>query len=206
MLKELYEKRESDGIKDCFRSDGYIQGIRLNVDNSETISMEEISPFLRTMLITDGTVTKSLEAYYWEPVVVDMVCQTVVIAEKAIEWLKSQAEEEILIREVRLRGVKSGNYYATAFSVIRHHLLPENLRNSLLAGTMGIGVLIRDCGLETYRQVLDVGVKKQKEGVINTNGQESMGLHDFVYRTYRIIIDHQPVIIITESFPCELYV
>jgi chorismate-pyruvate lyase len=134
-----------------------------------------------------------------------MVHQTVVVAEKPIAWLGSEQGEDILIREIRLRGVKTGNYYATAFSVLRHLLLPENLRQSLLAGTMGIGVLIRDCGLETYRQVLDVGVNKQKQGVAHVNDGEG-GRHDFVFRTYRIILEHHPVILITESFPSELYV
>ncbi|GAB6141093.1 chorismate pyruvate-lyase family protein [Methylosoma difficile] len=203
MLKDLYDKREDDGIQDCFRSDGYIQGISLGCDDNSRIAMEDIPPFLRTILITDGTVTKSLEAYYWEPVIVDMAYQNVEKTEQPIVWLKAETGEEVLLRDVRLRGKNSGNCYANAFSVIHHQLLPENLRDGLLAGSLGIGMLIRDCGLETYRQILDVGVKKQMLGQVNID--QPTGKHDYVFRTYRIYIAHEPVIIITESFPWRIY-
>ena len=203
-LDDLYNKRGQDGIKDCFRSDGYIQGVQLACDDHSRVDMAAVPPFLRTILITDGTVTKSLEAYYWEPVVVEMDFQHSVITIQNINWLHTLAGEEILLRGVQLRGAHSGNGYATAFSAIRHKLLPENLCQGLLAGSLGIGMLIRDSGLETYRQILDVGVKRQKLGQINSKLPPQP--YDYVFRTYRIFIAHEPVIIITESFPWALYV
>ncbi len=203
-LDDLYNKREQDGIKDCFRSDGYIHGVQLACDDNSRVDMASIPSFLRTILITDGTVTKSLEAYYWEPVLVERDFQHCVTTTQDIAWLQIPVGEEILLRGVQLRGGHSGNCYATAFSAIRYKLLPENLREGLLAGSLGIGMLIRDSGLETYRQILDVGVKRQKLGQINS--KQPPQPHDYVFRTYRIYIAHEPVIIITESFPWALYV
>ena len=38
-------------------------------------AMADLPPFLRSLLITDGTVTKTLEAYFWEPVQVQVLKQ-----------------------------------------------------------------------------------------------------------------------------------
>jgi chorismate-pyruvate lyase len=54
-------------------------------------------------------------------------------------------------------------------------------------------VLIRDSGLESYREVLDVGLDRTAGGELA------------VFRTYRITIEHRPVILITEYFPLALY-
>lgn len=203
MLQDLYSQREENDIKDCFRSDGYIQGVKLVCDDASTVDMADIPPFLRTILITDGTVTKSLEAFYWEPVVVDREFQYCQTTEHAIAWLKTQAGDELLLRGVRLRGEHTGNCYATAFSALRLHLLPTSLREGLLSGSLGIGQLIRDSGLETYRQILEIGIKKQHYGQINIH--QSAGFFSAVFRTYRIVIAHEPAIIITETFPWPLY-
>jgi len=62
-------------------------------------------------------------------------------------------------------------------------------------------VLIRDSGLESYREVLEVGIEPG-----DTSGDATLPRRsDLVFRTYRIIIGGEPVILITESFPLDLY-
>jgi chorismate-pyruvate lyase len=152
-------------------------------------------------MVTDGTVTKILEAYFWEPVAVITLQQDLVCAERPIEWIRVVAGDRVMIRRVRLSGVDSDLVYATAFSVIRPQLIPDTFRQRLIDREIGIGVLIRDSGLESYREVLEVGIEP-----VGGDGHEMEGNRsDVVFRTYRIIIDGEPVILITESFPLDLY-
>jgi chorismate-pyruvate lyase len=145
-------------------------------------------------LVTDGTVTKILEAYFWEPVSVDTLEQRFQSAEAPVPWIALQAGDRCLIRDARLRGQHSGRAFVEAFSVIRTELIPADFRRRLIAREIGIGALIRDSGLESYREVLDVGLEREPRG------------RDSVFRTYRIVIDRNPVILITECFPLEIYV
>ncbi|MBI5751739.1 MAG: DUF98 domain-containing protein [Hydrogenophilales bacterium] len=61
--------------------------------------------------------------------------------------------------------------------------------------------MLRERGLETYREILDVGqsVEPQLKDVFGFDPG------DLIYRTYRIVIQHQPAIQITEKFPCSVY-
>lgn len=204
MLSEFYKIKEQDRIGHCFRSDGYIKDVLIKTDDGKDFPIDALPPFLRTLMITDGTVTKNLEAYYWEPIIVETLDQHLVETEHDMEWLQSVKSEKVLVREVRLYGKNSGNIYATAYSVIRQQLLPEGLRQDLLAKKIGIGVLLRDSGLETYREILNIGIKTKHRDVINLAKGE-ISEFSLVYRTYRINIHHEPVILITEKFPLSLY-
>ena len=76
------------------------------------------------------------------------------------------------------------------------------MRNQLIAGTIGIGELLRDKGLETYRQVIDIYREIKKEVV---PGSKSYYCGELICRTYLIHIDNEPVIQVTEKFPYRLY-
>jgi len=176
-------------VQPFFKSRGYVPGGIITNSKNETLHMEALPPFLRTLLVTDGTVTKHLEAFFWEQVEVENLGQSETRLERDIPWLEMHAGDSVLQRRVQLHGAESGRVYAHAESLIRLGSLPEKLRADLLEGRIGIGELLREKGLETYREILDVG--KQGEA--------------HVYRTYRIVINHHPAILITEEFPCDLY-
>lgn len=169
---------------------------------SESLDLQQLPPFLRTLLVTDGTVTKSLEAYFWEPVQVDTLRQSTVTLVQAQEWLHCQPGDTVLQREVRLLGSHSGKVYAYARSLIRLEILPTHLRDALLQGSIGIGELLRETGLETYREILDMG-SEQDESL--TGFFELQPCGELIYRTYRIMAQHEPAIQITEYFPRRLY-
>jgi chorismate-pyruvate lyase len=176
-----------------FRCDGFVRdGVIATADGS-LLPLNTLPPFLRTLLVTDGTVTKILEAYFWEPVTVDTLTQQFETATEALPWIAVAPGEQCLSREVRLRGQDSGRSFAEAFSLIRPAQIPADFRQRLIDREIGIGALIRDSGLESYREVLDVGLDRTADGAAA------------VFRTYRIFIAHQPVILITESFPLALY-
>ena len=200
MLTSYYEKRGTwrEGV--VFRSKGYSQDWCIAGQPQGTIAMASVPPFLRTLLVTDGTVTKSLEAYYWEPVQVDAVSNALVSAGSDIDWLDVRAGEEVLARSVLLRGNHSKTLYASAFSIIRLSLIPDELKAKLLRGELGIGELIRECGLESYRELLEFG---QATDMSLFGGPETN--QDCLFRTYRITIAHQPAMLISECFPLSVY-
>ncbi len=154
------------------------------------LRIADFPPFLRVLLTTDGTVTNSLEAFFWEPVAVELIQQQEqTLAEDApvVGLLKGQ---NTVVRHVQLKGVNSGRVYVKADSLIRLDLLPDSFRHDLTEQKLGIGELLRDCGLETYREILEIGYDAEYQGV---------------YRTYRIVMEHRPFIQITEHFPLAVF-
>lgn len=201
MVRRYYDKPQDPDQSNPFRCQGFLRDGLIRRGDDETLPIQALPPFLRALLVTDGTVTKILEAYFWEPVQVQTLQQEFVAAERPIDWIRINPGDRVLIRRARLRGADSGMVYATAFSVIRTQLIPQTFRQRLIDREIGIGVLIRDSGMESYREVLEVGIEP-----LGASAQGQEPVHsDLVFRTYRILIDGQPVILITESFPLDLY-
>lgn len=174
--------------KDHFRTRGFIEGgVIKNADNIE-LDISSLPPFLRTLLVADGTVTKSLEAFFWEKVDVETLDQHEEALVSPVSALNASIGDQILKREVRLHGSESNRIYAYASSYLRTDTLDEEVKVSLLAGKIGIGELLREIGLETYREIIDFGQEQE-----------------MVYRTYVIHISGEPTIQITERFPLSIF-
>lgn len=193
-MVELNDDRDPDHRgPDPFRCQGFVRGGQVQNSDGASLPVDQLPPFLRALLVTDGTVTKLIEAYFWEPVVVETLSQEFVETREGIPWVGTRSGDWVLKREVSLCGADSGKVYAHAHSLIRTERIPAHFRQALIDREIGIGVLIRDSGLESYREVMEVGL-------------EQVGLEPgAVFRTYRIIIAGEPVILITERFPLGLY-
>jgi chorismate-pyruvate lyase len=194
MVERFYRKGAGGG-PNPFRCEGFVRDGKIACHGAAPIPIEDLPAFLRALLVTDGTVTKMLEAYFWEPVTVDTLCQELIEAAAEIPWIRVHAGDPVLVRRARLRGTDSGKQYADAFSVIRTELIPDAFRQRLIDREIGIGALIRDSGLESYREVVEIGVEPDRQGT----GRDGL------FRTYRIIIQREPVILITENFPIDRY-
>ena len=175
-----------------FTSTGYLEAD----DQSTTFPIQNLPPFLRLLLTTDGTVTKSLESYFWEPVKVKNCGQQYLQLETDAPVIHKYTGDEVLRRTVQLIGVQSGTCYATAVSLICTELLDDTLRSNLEQGRVGIGELLRECGLETYREIVALGEGGEGEALADDQA---------IWRTYRIVMNHQPFIQITEFFPLCVY-
>jgi chorismate-pyruvate lyase len=195
LVHRYYDRTLDSATANPFRSEGYLRNGAVPRQGGGAVELQSLPPFLRALLVTDGTVTKILEAYFWEPVEVQTLRQELVETERPIDWIDLDAGAPVLVRHAQLRGTDSDLVFATAFSVIRTERIPPAFRRRLVDREIGIGVLIRDSGMESYREVLEIGVEAAEDG----HGGE------LVFRTYRIIINREPVILITESFPVELY-
>lgn len=154
--------------------------------------LASLPPFLRVLLTTDGTVTKSLEAYFWEPVKVLKLAQFDLQLDAPLSSLNKAMGEQVLSREVELKGVNSAEAYAKAHSYICLEQLPAEIAEELQRERVGIGELLRELGLETYRELLSFERFEREEQY-------------FLSRCYRIVMDKKPFIQITETFPLSTY-
>lgn len=178
---------------DAFIARGFVEGGIITTPHQQQINVGQLPAILRTLLVTDGTVTKVLEAFFWEPVNVEAVEQKPETATAPIDSLGIEQGETYLSRDVRLRGSESGDIYVRAHSIIRTRELPADITRELVEGRIGIGQLLRTKGLETYREVIDVFEE-------NAPGDEHC-----IGRTYRIYLHDVPAITVTERFPVALY-
>jgi chorismate-pyruvate lyase len=161
------------------------------------LNFKEIHPLLRALLVTDGTVTKFLEAYLWEPIQVQRLMQGDTVLTEDLPWLDLSRGAAVLKRQVLLRGLYTGRIYTFAESYIRTDRLWDGLREELLQGRLGVGELLRDRRMETYRELLTYG--REEVGALAS----VLGLSPrlpLLYRSYRIYNKRLPTILITEKF------
>lgn len=164
---------------ELFQTSGY-------VSQDSSVAWPSLPPIIRVLLSTDGTVTKSLEAYFWEPIHVDCRLQALVPSQPQ---LPVSLDERLWKREVALTGAHTGVTYATASSLVRMACLPADVKSALERGEMGIGGVIRQLGLETYRKIVGVGQYPQ-----NTSTP------DQVWRVYNLFYEGQVLMHIRETF------
>jgi chorismate-pyruvate lyase len=155
-------------------------------------------PFLRTLLVTDGTVTKFLEAYLWEPIRVETLSQAEIRLASAVPALGLKAGDAVLLRRVLLRGLRSGRVYTFAESYVRMDQLDAGIQNDLREGRLGMGELLRDRRLETYREILEFGEEKADQDLSACfEIEEGASVY---FRRYRINVKGRPLILIIEKF------
>lgn len=172
----------------------------------ELQSLDCVLPaFLRTLLVADGTVTMAIEAFYAESVEVKTINQSLEVLPRPFPMLSVAGAENVLYREVILRGRESGRVYASAYSLIRESVIATSLYHELVAQRVGIGTLLRNTAKGSYREILNMragGIhgasRKNMDQLILTNSE-------LVSRTYRVFLDGVPGILITEVFPVSPY-
>ena len=168
---------------------------------STAINLRALTPFQRALLVTDGTVTKLIEAYTLEPVEIERLQDFGSGDPEHHPWLTVDDGTTVMRRRVIIRGRYSRILYVYADSLVVPARLPEAVRKGLDMQGEGLGRLLNDAKCETRREVMWVGREHASdlpEPVrCSTDGE-------FVTRVYRIIWNSQPVALITERFPCML--
>ncbi len=157
------------------------------------VELHQLPPFLRVLLMTDGTVTKSLEAFFWESITVETLSQSYVTQKGDLPDLGVKAGQPVLSRKVRLVGTHSELTYAVAHSWVKTDCLPQAVRVGLESGQVGIGELVRELGYETFRRITKI------------SGCEDSSLGRCVGREYVISMAGSPFISIEERFPLTLF-
>lgn len=165
------------------------------------IRLDVLSPFLRALLVIDGTVTKILEAYQLEPMVVHRLDQTTEILAEADPWLDAPAGATTAHRFVMLVGRESDRLYAYAESRIMLDRLSQSMQAGLDVDSGGLGKILLDSAAETRREGLWYGAETRR-ALPPEVAQRCDGV--FVTRAYRVIADGRPLMTITERFPAGL--
>jgi chorismate-pyruvate lyase len=171
---------------------------KVDVASSENVDFGSLPPLLRTLLVSDGTVTKFLEAYYLEPIRVERIFHDEVTLMEDIPALELSLGRKVLQRKVVLRGIFSKQPYDYAESFINTDLLWPWVKEDLLRGRLGIGELLRDRRVETYRELLGYG---RRSGGNLSSLLEVAADEDLIYRYYRIFVNRLPTLYITDTFP-----
>ncbi len=162
------------------------------VPGATTPNLSALSPVLRMLVVTDGTVTELLEAYFLEPIGV----------RKLGPLRLEERQERVYEREVLLVGESSRRVYVHAHSTILLDRLDAPLREGLLQTDKGIGRLLREAHMETFRELGPYWTEPAGPLAVCIGVLPSATL---LGRTYVVFCREQPIMRITERFCCEAF-
>ena len=174
-------------------------------DGLQEISLDQLTPFQRALLVTDGTVTQLIEAYILTPLEVIQLSQQTQVLPANHQWLATHQGSTVVARKVIIQGMepKSPVFYTYAESLIVHNRLPKVIQKGLEVGSEGLGKLLRRSGLETRRDLLWYGLEYTSN---LPDILKHMAGKPFLSRTYRVIAKGEPIMLINERFPLTLAV
>ena len=114
------------------------------------INLRTLTPFQRTLLVIDGTVTKFIEAYTMEPIEIIRISQANQTLSLEHQWLEAPMGTAVMARHVILRGKYSYTIYAYALSLI----IPERLQAVVKEGWKLTGrALAEFYGIATLKRI-----------------------------------------------------
>ena len=171
-------------------------------ENVKEISLARLTPFQRGLLVTDGTVTRFIEAYTLTPVEVELLQQTKQTLSTEHPWLQLPVGADVISRQVVLQthsqDKSSPIIHTYATSLIVPQRLPRSLLDGLTTDKQGLGRLLRRSGLEIRRELLWCGIETLTDlppAVVHLEGGT------FISRAYRVFSDQEPLMLINEKFP-----
>ena len=166
------------------------------------INLARLTPFQRGLLVTDGTVTRFVEAYTLAPVEVALLQQAKQTLPTEHTWLQLPAGAEVISRQVVLQThsqeESSPTIHTYADSLIVLQRLPTSILNGLKSDKQGLGGLLQCSGLETRRELLWCGIEVLTDlpsAIAHLEGEK------FISRTYRVFANQKPIMLINEKFP-----
>ena len=168
--------------------------------NLQPVNLRTLTPFQRSLVSIDGTVTKFIEAYMLEPVESILLHQQTQRLLTDHPWLELAARSEVVARQVLLRGRYSATVYAYAVSLLVPARLPAHLLQDLADEPAGIGRVLLNSQIENRREILWYGQETLAD--LPAEIARYTG-HGFISRTYRILAGGQTLMLINEKFPVE---
>ena len=166
-----------------------IEQIKLQPEATSRRPDPGLPPFLRALLVADGTVTLLLSAYFGEEIRVQTITQMTQTMPQKLALLGLRPSDEVFYRAVKLYGASSGNQYASAVSLINPNGLNPGLFEQLIDENVGMGEVLRNSARGSYREVLDIRASSSEQ----------------VQRTYLVYLEGQPAILITERFNTDCF-
>jgi len=164
----------------------------------EPLEVSTLPAFLRVLLVTDGTVTRTLEAYFLEPIEVDILSHAVIESERGYPQIEVAPGDTVLRRHVVLRGGFTRSAYAFAESIIGANRMPPQLMDELVQKKKGIGELLCEYRLETHREVLGIWRHEAGARAVHLDVEKS---EPVCSRSYKICHEGRAAMQIEEVFP-----
>ncbi|MGD0454741.1 MAG: chorismate pyruvate-lyase family protein [Solirubrobacteraceae bacterium] len=166
----------------------------------EDVEIVALDPFLRGLLFTDGTVTRALEAQTLSRVTVEPVDQrTVPVPEPAARYLGLEEGAECIRRRVTM-NIANEHLAVWAETYLVSERLPADFVGLLGASSQGIGGSLQQMHLESWRELLRFGVGAPPEWA-----NSDTPLTRTLTRSYRIITQELPAMLISETFAIEMH-
>lgn len=162
------------------------------------VDITKVSPFLRSLMVKDGTVTSALSAYFWEAIATRQLAQREEPLSQSNPWLKLDLGGNVIRRQVVLTGEQSRRLFLFAESELAPERLPEEMRQKLQQEHSNLGQLLREGHLETRREGLWFGLTHLTD-LPSPVATACDGV--FLSRTYRILSQSKPLMLVTEHFP-----
>lgn len=163
------------------------------------VDLVEMEPFLRGLLFTDGTVTRTLEVQALSRVSVEVVDQSeTAVSGQIAGHLKVPTGTESVRRRVLIGAGDPIGPAIWAESHILPSRLPSRFLNVLEGTREGIGESLQQVELESCREMLWFGVDSHP----TWSGVEPpmSSSPSVITRLYRVIAGGLPTLLISESF------
>ena len=157
----------------------------------------QLPPILRLLLATDGTVTKSMESYFWEPVSVDVHFHGSIVLSEPIEKLDLVAGNDVLKRHVVLRMIRQNRPMVFAESLVRVDRLWESVQADLIQGRLGIGEVLNNRRTAQYRHIFNIW--REPAGALSPILHVAQDC-ELICRSYSISTEGTAIMVITEKF------
>lgn len=169
------------------------------------VNLSRLTPFQRGMLVTDGTVTRFIEAYTMAPVEVVRLQQSERTLSVKHPWLELSVGAEVISRQAVIRNQTPdgppSTIHAYTDSLMVPHRLPKSFLDGLASDREGLGGLLRRIGLETRRELLWCGTDSLSDlppAVAHLEGGMCIS------RAYRVIANREKLLLINEKFPLSM--
>jgi chorismate-pyruvate lyase len=161
----------------------------------EPVELSALNPFLRGLLLTDGTVSRTLEAHTLRQVLVERVEQTEEsVPEELVRHLLLTDGEPCVRRRIAMRiATEDPSVWAESFVVPGR--LPPAFLTALSGNGQGIGGSLQQLKLESWRELLWFGLGTPP----SWPGQEG-SVRRTLRRAYLILTDGRPALLICEDF------
>jgi chorismate-pyruvate lyase len=165
------------------------------------IRLDELEPFLRGLLFTDGTVTRTLEVQTLSPVSVEVADQSdAALSRQVAGQLEAPSGTESVRRRVLIGTGEPMKPAIWAESQILPRRLPPDFLSVLQGAPDGIGESLQQVELESWREMLWFGLDSHPAW----SGVESDLSSPVITRLYRVITGGLPALLISESFSVTL--
>jgi chorismate-pyruvate lyase len=177
-----------------------LQGERpAHVADPDLVAMD---PYLRGLLFTDGTVTRTLEVGALSPVAVTVEGQReVALDDEVAGHLEVPGGSTAIERRVTIGLESSPSPLVWAESRILPERLPAGFFEVLGDSRDGIGESLQQVKLESWREMLWFGIDTAPDWGEQSKGQA--GDEAVLHRLYRVIAEAKPAILISERFAVE---